>query len=68
MSRHHWKDVIKRIAMPIINKVGLLKWNHFTNPEVRIKAPIDPINGHGLWSTKWKEWFLLFIINTFQSL
>jgi hypothetical protein len=51
------------IIFPNKNNVGVNMWNHFTNPEVRIKAPKAPVKGQGLWSTIWKVWFLLISIN-----
>lgn len=62
MSRHHWIQVIIIINLPNKNKVGSKVWNHFTRPEVKIRAPRAPVRGHGLWSTMWKAWFLLIII------
>ncbi len=56
ISRHHWYIVKIVIINPKIIKFKLFKWNHFVNPDVKVKAPIAPVNGHGLKSTKWKGW------------
>jgi hypothetical protein len=29
-------------------------WNHLAIPIARVRAPIDDVKGHGLYSTKWK--------------
>lgn len=63
ISRHHWMQVNTMIQTPIRNKFILNSWNHFTIPVVIVRAAVAPVKGHGLWSTKWKEWFLLTIIN-----
>lgn len=55
-SRHHWIDVMIRSAKPIFIRVFDPPWNHFTVPEVIIRAPIAPVKGHGLWSTMWYGW------------
>lgn len=62
MSRHHWIQVKAKIEVPIINNVGENVWNHLTMPDVMNSAPSAPVNGQGLWSTKWKAWLLLIII------
>jgi len=47
-SRHHWYDVIIKINNPkSINSI-CREWNHFTNPDVRVRAPIEAVIGHGL--------------------
>ena len=48
ISRHHWYIVIKVIKLPKINKLILNWWNHWTNPDTIVIAPIAPVNGHGL--------------------
>lgn len=48
MSRHHWYMVNKVIKVPNNNKVGLNWWNHLTNPETIVIAPIAPVKGQGL--------------------
>lgn len=52
-----------RIILPKINIEGEKELNHLTKPLVKRRAPIAPVRGHGLMSTKWKEWLLLTIIN-----
>lgn len=59
-SRHHWIIVNKIINVPKVNSKILNKWNHIIIPDVIVISPIDPVNGHGLLSTKWKGW--LFIL------
>jgi hypothetical protein len=44
-------QVIIRIASPRIKRKKLNSWNHFTMPVVRVRAPMAPVRGHGLWST-----------------
>ena len=63
ISRHHWIQVRIRAHTPNANKFMLNSWNHFTIPDVIIKAARAPVRGHGLWSTRWNGWFLLIIIN-----
>ncbi len=29
-------------------------WNHLASPTAKVKAPREEVNGHGLYSTKWK--------------
>lgn len=48
ISRHHWYIVNSVIIFPKINKFILYWWNHFVNPAVSVKAPIDPVRGQGL--------------------
>jgi hypothetical protein len=57
ISRHHWYIVNKVIKFPKIKRFTLYWWNHFVNPAVRVKAPMAPVKGHGLKSTKWNGWF-----------
>lgn len=52
ISRHHWMHVNPKINKPNRKSWGLKMWNHFTIPDVKIKAPKAPVNGQGLWSTK----------------
>lgn len=47
-SRHHWMDVRMRADNPRIARKFLPPWNHFTVPEVIIRAPMAPVRGHGL--------------------
>jgi hypothetical protein len=35
-----------------MNKELSYWWNHFTNPDTIVKAPIAPVKGQGLKSTK----------------
>lgn len=28
-------------------------WNHLAIPIAKVNAPIEAVNGHGLYSTKW---------------
>lgn len=58
ISRHHWYIVKIVIINPVIIKFNECKWNHFVNPAVRVKAPIAPVKGQGLKSTRWKGWFI----------
>jgi hypothetical protein len=48
ISRHHWYIVIRVIILPKINNELSYWWNHFTNPDTIVKAPIAPVRGHGL--------------------
>ncbi len=48
ISRHHWYIVKIIIKYPIINKLILKLWNHFTIPDTKVKTPIAPVKGHGL--------------------
>ena len=48
ISRHHWYTVNRVIRFPSTNKSIVYWWNHFVNPAVRVRAPIAPVNGHGL--------------------
>lgn len=52
-SRHHWILDNKIIIIPKKNIFIKLRWNHFTNPDVIIKAPKEEVKGQGLFSTKW---------------
>lgn len=55
-SRHHWNVIITKKIILITNRSGLLKWNHFNNPEVK-PSPLKEANkGQGDSSTKWKGW------------
>jgi hypothetical protein len=63
MSRHHWYIVIKVIKFPKINKSIEYWWNHFVKPAVSVNAPIAPVNGQGLKSTKWKGWLECVIVD-----
>lgn len=51
ISRHHWIEVIISMARPMFINIFDPPWNHFTVPDVIIKAPMAPVKGHGLWST-----------------
>lgn len=53
MSRHHWAITRRIIVSPVIMRDAEFKWNHFTSPEVKKKAPIELIRGQGDSSTKW---------------
>ena len=48
ISRHHWYIVKIVITLPKINNVIVYWWNHCTNPETVVIAPIAPVKGHGL--------------------
>jgi len=48
-------QVVIKISFPRIRSRKLNSWNHLTMPVVRVRAPIAPVRGHGLWSTRWKE-------------
>lgn len=48
ISRHHWYMVKIVIILPNKNNELSYWWNHFTNPEVIVKAPIAPVKGQGL--------------------
>ena len=52
ISRHHWTIVNKIIVTPKIAHLLPCPWNHEAVPTVKAKAPIDPVNGHGLSSTR----------------
>lgn len=52
-SRHHWIIVRIIITRPRISPRVPFPWNHPVSPRVRVSAPIDPVRGHGLNSTKW---------------
>jgi len=52
-SRHHWIiDRIIRVNDKIKHKVPC-PWNHLARPIAKVNAPIDAVNGHGLYSTRW---------------
>lgn len=53
-SRHHWNIVIMVIVIPSNRHVRPRLWNQEVKPIVIIRAPTDPVKGHGLYSTKWK--------------
>lgn len=48
ISRHHWYIVKRVIIFPKRNNELSYWWNHFTSPEVIVKAPIAPVRGQGL--------------------
>lgn len=48
ISRHHWYIVKMVIKLPKINKEILYWWNHCTNPDIVVIAPIAPVKGQGL--------------------
>lgn len=52
-SRHHW--IIVRIISnrPRRRRVGGFWLNHLTRPMAVDKAPMEPVKGHGLISTRW---------------
>jgi len=56
MSRHHCNIVNKIIEMARFNIRIVLKWKKLIILDIRIKAPIEPVNGQGLFSTIWKVW------------
>lgn len=59
-SRHHWIiDAIIKIADIIRHDVPC-PWNHLAIPIARVRAPIDDVKGHGLYSTKWKGWRVIY--------
>lgn len=51
-SRHHCHMVPITTSIPNIKIFIPHPWNHLTRPLVIIIAPIDPVIGHGLISTK----------------
>ena len=59
-SRHHW------IIDKIISKAATMRqiipwpWNHAAIPMAKQKAPIEAVKGHGLNSTKWKGWRIIY--------
>jgi len=53
ISRHHWYIVNIVIKFPNTNRLISYLWNHFNNPKTIEKAPIAPVKGQGLKSTKW---------------
>jgi hypothetical protein len=44
------------IIIPININSCLYKWNHLISPVIIIRAPIAPIIGQGLLSTKWNDY------------
>jgi len=62
-SRHHWNIVKIVIIFPKINKVISYWWNHLIKPDTIVKAPIAPVRGQGLKSTRWNGWLECVIIN-----
>ena len=59
-SRHHWiivimirKNEIDRHRVPWL-------WNHLAIPIAKVKAPIDAVKGHGLYSTRWNGWRIIY--------
>ena len=56
ISRHHWNIVNKIRIEAIMIKLLLLLWNNIIIPDVSIRALIEPVRGHGLFSTIWKGW------------
>jgi len=44
-----------RIILPKINIVEERELNHLTSPLVKRRAPMAPVRGQGLISTRWKE-------------
>lgn len=62
ISRHHWYIFNNVIINPKINKFILYWWNHFTNPDTRVKVLTALVKGHGLKFTKWNGWFQWFDI------
>lgn len=57
ISRHHWYIVNIVIILPKIKRSVEYWWNHLVKPAVRVKAPMAPVRGQGLKSTRWKGWF-----------
>lgn len=53
ISRHHCNIVSKIILNPKNIRLIEFKWNHLIKPEVRKKAPVELIKGHGDSSTMW---------------
>lgn len=53
MSRHHWNIVSNTIISANNNKFTEKLWNQAASPDVKNIAPIDPVKGHGLNSTRW---------------
>ena len=54
MSRHHWSIVRAMIKIPNFKTVIPYPWNQAARPEVKARAPKEPVSGHGLGSTRWK--------------
>ena len=53
-SRHHWNiDRIMRMAAKA-KHIMPCPWNHLARPIAKVKAPIEEVRGHGLYSTRWK--------------
>lgn len=53
ISRHHWYIVNKLIIIPNVIKYVSFLCIHKTIPDVVVIAPIDPVKGQGLLSTRW---------------
>lgn len=53
ISRHHWSIVNKSRTSPRVIRMVELKWNQMAKPDVRRRAAIAPVRGHGLGSTIW---------------
>jgi len=51
-SRHHWIIVNPITRRPKITPIKPSPWNQAVRPSVRVRAPIDPVRGQGLHSTK----------------
>ena len=66
ISRHHWYIVKSVIKFPKTKRFIEYWWNHFVNPAVRVKAPIAPVKGHGLKSTKWNGWLECDVVIVFN--
>lgn len=58
-SRHHWIMVNKIISTPRYISHFSFMCKYITVPDVIVINPIDPVNGHGLLSTKWNGWFFI---------
>lgn len=52
-SRHHWIIVRITIDRPISMHTDTCRWNQSVKPIVKARAPIEPVSGHGLNSTRW---------------
>jgi hypothetical protein len=61
ISRHQLIITIIIKKRPIIKEFIFKLWNHLAIPLVIKRALREPINGHGLNSTKWNgDWVIIF--------
>jgi hypothetical protein len=50
------------IILPVNRSSLLYWWNHVIIPAIVTRAPMTPVSGQGLCSTKWKGWLLCLVI------